>query len=254
MNGFSLTFKRFTRFIRPGDDFFEDGDRLCFSEAKHYIQDDDIDQLSNLVSTVTLTRTNSNETLISCDVKGCKETFNTTKAYDVHIQNSHRFSCRDCRLNFPSNFLLDVHITENHDSFFSTKRERGEALLVCLVESCSSRFKLEEERLRHLVEVHKYPSNFRFNRSRKKQCRSRKGKINDKATGKPTDAMELDESGSYCEEKCNDVTEECKNVQNNRNRKTRGGLKLQGIPKTINFGRGSSKAFQRSRACGANRN
>lgn len=252
MNGFSLTFRRFKRFITPGDEFFEDGDRLCFSEAKHYIQDEDIDQLSNLVSHVTLSRTKSSGTFISCDVKGCKESFDTTKAYEVHFQNSHRFSCRECRLNFPSNFLLDVHISENHDSFFSAKRERGEALLVCLVESCSSKFKNEEERLQHLVEVHKYPSNFRFNRSRKKQCRGKMGKINDKAPGAPTVAMEIDESGSYCKAKYIDVTDESTKVQNKRNRKEREGMTLQSIPKTINFGRGSSKAFHRSKAFGAN--
>ena len=246
---FSLAFISRGRFVQPGGEFFQEGDTFCYSKAKHFIQDEDIEQLSNLVSCVALGKSpiNGTDSLIACEVKGCNEAFDTTNAYDVHFENSHRFSCRECKLNFPSNFLLDVHIDESHDSFFTAKRERGEAHLVCLVESCSTKFKHEKERQQHLVNSHKYPSNFRFSRSRKKNSRDNKAKggVADRTLREGIDSMEIDERSSCCQVEYDDGTR-C-NGHMESEEKLQAGFRPRGIPGTINFGRGSSKMFHRTR-------
>ncbi|OWF56355.1 hypothetical protein KP79_PYT00065 [Mizuhopecten yessoensis] len=38
----------------------------------------------------------------------------------------------------------------------------------CLVESCNSKFSTRKERKSHVVKVHKYPSNYRFDQEQNK--------------------------------------------------------------------------------------
>jgi hypothetical protein len=46
--------------------------------------------------------------------------------YESHYRKAHTNRCVECRKNFPSEHLLNVHIEECHDSFVAVKRERGE--------------------------------------------------------------------------------------------------------------------------------
>ena len=39
-------------------------------------------------------------------------------SYEAHYSSFHRNTCLECRRTFPSNFLLDLHILENHDVLF----------------------------------------------------------------------------------------------------------------------------------------
>ena len=223
----SWSFQRKAVFLNSNDVFFDEGNEACSSDNKHYVTDQEVDQLSELFSTIDADL--DNEEYFECEVKGCKETFRTSSAYEIHVSCSHRFTCQECKRNFPTNFLLDIHIAENHDSFFQAKVERGQAPYVCLVEACNEKFENEKDRHKHLIEVHKYPSNFRFNRKKKQ----RKSKADSK-----DNSMEIDDfkAGSDAVGK------------NPATRSNFSKMKeVKGIPKTINFGRGGSKSFQRGR-------
>ncbi|XP_021350429.1 protein lethal(2)k10201-like [Mizuhopecten yessoensis] len=46
----------------------------------------------------------------------------------------------------------------------------------CLVESCNSKFSTRKERKSHVVKVHKYPSNYRFDQEQNKLSARKEGK------------------------------------------------------------------------------
>ncbi|RSL51999.1 hypothetical protein CEP54_011121 [Fusarium duplospermum] len=52
--------------------------------------------------------------------------FKTYDEYEVHYNKSHTNRCLECRKNFPSEHLLNVHIEECHDPLVTVKREKGE--------------------------------------------------------------------------------------------------------------------------------
>src|SRR5262245_55143719 len=52
--------------------------------------------------------------------------FDTYEEYEVHYNRSHLNRCVECRKNFPSEHLLNVHIEECHDSLVAVRRDRGE--------------------------------------------------------------------------------------------------------------------------------
>lgn len=247
---FSLAFRRSARFFKSDDEFFQDGNKFCFSEAKHFIKDEDLEQLSNLIANCKV-----GQLLVPCEVKGCKETFISSEAYELHFQTVHKYNCGVCGRNFPSNFLLDVHITENHDSFFQARRDRGDSVLVCLVESCNTAFKDENDRQRHLVEVHQYPSNFRFNRVKKKHSRKQKIRSESKElTENKSQTMEVEETTFGEKSDYQDTTKDSVlGFDKRSNGSSEISFKTRGVPHTINFGRGCSKTFSRSSRGGKNK-
>jgi hypothetical protein len=52
--------------------------------------------------------------------------FNSYEEYESHYRSFHTHRCLDCRKNFPSEHLLNVHIEEWHDPLVVVKRDRGE--------------------------------------------------------------------------------------------------------------------------------
>lgn len=44
--------------------------------------------------------------------------------YESHYSSAHSFTCHECRRSFPNERLMDRHITERHDPFFSVLSER----------------------------------------------------------------------------------------------------------------------------------
>ncbi|KAJ7345361.1 hypothetical protein JRQ81_001311 [Phrynocephalus forsythii] len=83
-------------------------------------------------------------------------------SFEHHYEALERHLCASCRRPFPSAHLLDLHLLEWHDSLFQLMAQRGCAYR-CLVESCPGRFKGAQERKDHMVSVHHYPPDFRFN-------------------------------------------------------------------------------------------
>uniref|UniRef100_A0A8C5TYV8 Zinc finger protein 511 n=1 Tax=Malurus cyaneus samueli TaxID=2593467 RepID=A0A8C5TYV8_9PASS len=102
----------------------------------------------------------------SCHISGCSQVFDTLESYEHHYNTLHRNVCSFCKRSFPSGNLLDIHILEWHDSLFQIMAEK-QNMYQCLVEGCTEKFKSSKDRKDHLVTVHLYPADFRFDRPKK---------------------------------------------------------------------------------------
>ncbi|ETS79947.1 hypothetical protein PFICI_07476 [Pestalotiopsis fici W106-1] len=125
-------------------------------------------------------------TAMSCLLPGHREplSFKTYAEYEAHYIKAHTNRCSECRRNFPSDHLLNVHIEECHDAFAAVLREKGEHtvsfdpmpsqfwyacltnILVlqysCFVEGCDRKCGTPQKRRMHLIDKHMYPKNFFF--------------------------------------------------------------------------------------------
>ncbi|KAJ9152098.1 Zinc finger protein [Pleurostoma richardsiae] len=99
-----------------------------------------------------------------CFLPGHKEglTFDTYENYAAHYSKSHTNRCLECRKNFPSSHLLDIHIEECHDAFVAAKREKGERTYTCFVEGCERKCSSPEKRRLHMIDKHMFPRNYFF--------------------------------------------------------------------------------------------
>uniref|UniRef100_H0WGU5 C2H2-type domain-containing protein n=1 Tax=Otolemur garnettii TaxID=30611 RepID=H0WGU5_OTOGA len=102
----------------------------------------------------------------TCQVAGCCEVFDALHDYEHHYHTLHGNVCSFCRRAFPSGHLLDAHILEWHDSLFQILSERQD-MYQCLVEGCTEKFKTSKARKDHLVKLHLYPTDFRFDKPQK---------------------------------------------------------------------------------------
>ncbi|KAG8126730.1 hypothetical protein E2320_021807 [Naja naja] len=125
------------------------------------------------------------------------EVFNTLESYEHHYNMLHRNVCSSCKRAFPSTHLLDVHILEWHDSLFQIMAEK-QNMYQCLVESCPEKFKSSKDRKDHLITVHQYPSDFRFDKSLKAQ-RKEKMRPSSKESNVPIDMTVEDSEQSHVE-------------------------------------------------------
>ncbi|TRY55405.1 hypothetical protein DNTS_034420 [Danionella cerebrum] len=101
-----------------------------------------------------------------CHIAGCRQLFDTLEGYEHHYNSLHRNVCSNCKRSFPSNRLLEIHILEWHDSLFQVLAEK-QCMYECLVEGCGLKLKTSKERKDHLVKLHSYPPDFRFDRPKK---------------------------------------------------------------------------------------
>lgn len=106
--------------------------------------------------------------------------FATYEEYESHYHKAHENRCIDCRKNFPSSHMLNLHIREFHDALAELQKEKGDSIVSscfsmhyyieilmvteysCFVETCAERRKTPAERRAHLIETHKYPTNYFF--------------------------------------------------------------------------------------------
>ncbi|CAM9102580.1 unnamed protein product [Ectocarpus sp. 13 AM-2016] len=98
-----------------------------------------------------------------CMFQDCTATFSSLKRHEEHYDTSHRHRCFTCGRSFPTHRLLDLHLSEAHDSFFRAMAERR-PMYACLVEGCPEVFESSGKRHKHLVEAHLYPQSFDFSR------------------------------------------------------------------------------------------
>lgn len=63
-------------------------------------------------------------TSVWCHVPNCNNHFDTVFAYENHYNAFHRYLCSQCRKQLPSAHLLDLHLSEKHDSYFAAQAER----------------------------------------------------------------------------------------------------------------------------------
>jgi hypothetical protein len=52
--------------------------------------------------------------------------FQSYGEFESHYSKEHSHRCFECRKNFPSGHLLNLHHEENHDPLLAMKREKGE--------------------------------------------------------------------------------------------------------------------------------
>lgn len=105
--------------------------------------------------------------------------FRTNEQFESHYYQLHCMNCSECGRLFPSENILNLHITENHDSFAQARKARGERIYGCLIESCDRFCSEEWKRRRHVIDKHGYPPNFHFGVVKfglsKKSCNIRLG-------------------------------------------------------------------------------
>lgn len=70
---------------------------------------------------------------IQCSLPGHAQGLGFTSYgdYEKHYNNAHTNRCLDCRRNFPSAHILDLHIREYHDALNEIRREKGEKVVSC---------------------------------------------------------------------------------------------------------------------------
>ncbi|XP_008588742.1 PREDICTED: zinc finger protein 511 [Galeopterus variegatus] len=161
----------------------------------------------------------------ACQVAGCCQVFDALEDYEHHYHTLHRNVCSFCRRAFPSGHLLDAHILEWHDSLFQILSERQD-MYQCLVEGCAHKFRTSEDRRDHMVRLHLYPADFRFDKPKKNRGPASPGPgAREQSDG---DAMEVS-----CEPGASSVA-------------PAGGRRAcsQRIPSTICFGQGASRGFK----------
>ncbi|XP_033320956.2 zinc finger protein 511 lethal (2) k10201 [Megalopta genalis] len=137
--------------LRPVNDlFFEDSYRVCkIFQRKGVIVEDDEELCHDFIKQ------------FSCFVTGCDATFKTLVEYEIHYNSSHRYVCAECRKFLPNPRLLDIHLQENHDSFFQVLSEK-QPMYQCYLSECDVKSKNAIERREHCIKVHKFPKNFRY--------------------------------------------------------------------------------------------
>eukprot|EP00088_Acartia_fossae_P050969 TRINITY_DN5721_c0_g1_i12.p1 TRINITY_DN5721_c0_g1~~TRINITY_DN5721_c0_g1_i12.p1 ORF type:complete len:500 (-),score=128.88 TRINITY_DN5721_c0_g1_i12:746-2245(-) len=139
-----------SRVLGPGDPTLRSGDEVCAVNEPIVLVLQDVEEFLH-----------QEYAEFQCSAPGCREMFSQVYESEAHYRAVHVFSCSVCRKSLPSNHLLDLHIQEGHDSFFSAMAEK-KASFQCFLPTCSTKFWTPEERRDHAITSHDFPSNFRF--------------------------------------------------------------------------------------------
>lgn len=139
----------------PGLASMAEGDKVAGMDSPTFIALDDIEELLHV-----------DYAQFSCQVPGCTQTFSQLHQSEVHYAAVHRHSCSVCRRSLPSPHLLEIHIQESHDSFFAVMAERKPAYQ-CFLPTCPHLSWDATERHDHVIKIHKFPPDFRFDKVKK---------------------------------------------------------------------------------------
>ncbi len=77
---------------------------------------------------------------------------------------SSQQQCCMCHSVLPTPYLLSVHISEQHDSFFASQAAQRMPVFQCLVEGCNNSFCSAVQRHQHLTDLHQIPAESGFDR------------------------------------------------------------------------------------------
>lgn len=155
-------------FRQKSDPFFEPGNSgsLLLRNLRLGVQprkeDEDAFEITRLVILLLSLLKSSSFPIFSptfCNV--CNSEFALISEFETHYNSLHRHTCSVCKKSLPSAHLLDLHLMENHDSYFEILAAK-KASFKCFLPECDSQFWTAKERLDHGVVAHKIPSNFRF--------------------------------------------------------------------------------------------
>ncbi|CAG9808903.1 unnamed protein product [Chironomus riparius] len=89
--------------------------------------------------------------------------------------NNINYTCEFCKKNLLSSHLLDLHVSENHDSFFELQKSRKPSFQ-CFLEACQFLSNDSDERKNHCISQHKFPHDFPFENSHVKKQEPEVGK------------------------------------------------------------------------------
>eukprot|EP01127_Copromyxa_protea_P020979 TRINITY_DN7100_c0_g1_i1.p1 TRINITY_DN7100_c0_g1~~TRINITY_DN7100_c0_g1_i1.p1 ORF type:complete len:242 (+),score=50.24 TRINITY_DN7100_c0_g1_i1:55-780(+) len=126
-----------------------------------------------------------------CGVAGCRSSFSSSHEFDYHYRNVHCNQCITCGGIYASKKLLEIHITEFHDPFF-TLLSTKQSMLLCYVADCNQKFMTTEERQNHLIAIHSYPQTYDFSsviKPRTQPSQRKKTNIQKKRGDKEEDMM-----------------------------------------------------------------
>ncbi|KAK9382636.1 uncharacterized protein V2V93DRAFT_365652 [Kockiozyma suomiensis] len=184
--------------------------------------------------------------------------FFSTAAYELHYRTQHSLACIECKEIFPSEHFLDLHISENHDPFTETRRDRGQKIYRCFVEDCDKVCSDTRKRRMHLINKHGYPKEFMFSVVNRGIRRGQTSLLNPprrrtdidmpddpapqiEQTPRSTVVNSLDEEKSESEksfDKKEDIGEPALDPEFEVLQESMKGLRI--VPSKIRFGRGSS--------------
>ncbi|XP_053291941.1 zinc finger protein 511 [Pleuronectes platessa] len=164
--------------LHKDHELFEDGD----IHRHMYLQDLYISQEDEPTTSVSE---------FACHISGCSAVFSALEEYEHHYNSLHRHVCCSCRRSLPSARLLDIHIQEWHDSLFTVLAQRQD-MYQCLVEGCGHKFRTSNHRKEHLIKIHKYPPDFRFDKTKKDRGTRETKRL-------PQKDIAMEEVGDVCE-------------------------------------------------------
>lgn len=147
----------------PGQEGVEEGDQVAGVNTPVILRIEDLEELLH-----------RDFKQFSCQVTNCGQKFSQLHESETHYNAVHRHSCSVCKKSLPSPHLLELHIQENHDSFFSVLSERSPSYQ-CFLPSCPETFWGPQERHAHAIEVHKFPPDFRFDAVKRREKKGRGG-------------------------------------------------------------------------------
>ncbi|XP_038847597.1 zinc finger protein 511 [Salvelinus namaycush] len=172
--------------LNKDHEFFEDGD----IHRHLYLQ--------NLSTCPAYDSPTARQCEFRCHISGCSQVFSTVEDYEHHYNTLHRHVCSSCQRSLPSARLLDIHIQEWHDSLFSILAERQD-MYQCLVEGCGLKYRTREQRKDHMIKIHKYPSDFMFDKAKRiKNIKIAKKNMLQKGTSMEV-SMSVSEPKGVCE-------------------------------------------------------
>ncbi|CAL8258436.1 unnamed protein product [Lota lota] len=143
--------------------------RIHLNKDHELLEDGDIYRhmyLQNLSSSETDEQPKLSVSAFGCHISGCCQVFRSVEEYEHHYNSLHRHVCSACRRSFPSARLLDIHIEEWHDPMFNILAQSRD-MYQCLVEGCGLKFRTSKQRKDHLIKIHKYPPDFRFDKAKR---------------------------------------------------------------------------------------
>lgn len=164
------------------DPFFEEGNRLCKVDEPIQLTVEDVEEFLHI---------DYNE--FPCQIPGCPARFNQVYESEVHYNAVHKHNCSVCKKSLPSYHLLELHIQENHDSFFSILSEKKPSFQ-CFLPTCSCKFWSVEERRDHAISTHNFPPDFRFDQGKRKPRKksSKENNCHSSASATPSTTLSVD--------------------------------------------------------------
>lgn len=175
-----------TRVLSPGDPTLQAGNEVCAINEPILLVLEDVEEFLH-----------QEYQEFQCNAPGCRLTFNQVYESEAHYRAVHTNSCSVCRKSLPSNHLLDLHIQESHDSFFSAMAEK-KASYECFLPTCNIKFWTPQERRDHAITSHDFPPDFRFDATKPAPSKKTNKRQKARSASMKESKMDVDNNGESC--------------------------------------------------------